>query len=130
MKKMLITVILTLISTSISTSAMAEWTLIQSSDDADMYIDFDLMETSAGLLKAWTLTDYKSRQENQVLSATWQELYDCNVEKFKVLSISKFSESLGAGKSIELINFNDANWSAVVPYSIGELKSKIICSKE
>ena len=130
MKKMLITVILTLISTSISTSAMAEWTLIQSSDDADMYIDFDLMETSAGLLKAWTLTDYKSRQENQVLSATWQELYDCNVEKFKVLSISKFSESLGAGKSIELINFNDTNWSAVVPYSIGELKSKIICSKE
>ena len=130
MKKMLITVILTLISTSISTSAMAEWTLIQSSDDADMYIDFDLMETSAGLLKAWTLTDYKSRQENQVLSATWRELYDCNIEKFKVLSISKFSESMGAGKSIELINFNDAHWSAVVPYSIGELKSKIICSKK
>lgn len=122
---------LTLILICISYSASAEWTLIQSSDEGNMYIDFDSIDKTTDALKVWTLYDYQLTQDKHVQSAKSHETYDCRHGKFKVLSISRFSDHMGVGELIDSYHYDDskAEWYAVAPYTSGELKKNIICSK-
>lgn len=97
-----------------------------------MYIDFDSKEKSADVLKVWTLNDYQLTQGKRVQSAKSYEMHDCKRGKFKVLSISQFSDHMGAGELIDSYHFDASNteWHIVTPYSVGELKTNIICSKK
>jgi len=115
----------------ISTPASAEWTMIQASDNENVYVDFETIQKKGDLTAVSTLNDYFSAQQKQELSTQFVELHDCRHKKFKVLSMSHYSENLAKGDVIEALSFNEAeiDWSDVVNYSVGELKANIICSR-
>lgn len=120
-----------LILVSISATAMAEWTLIQTSDNGNMYIDFDSLQKNGDLVTVSTLNDYSEPQQKDELSAQFKELHDCRNKKFKALSINYYSSPLAQNGLIATVTLNEAEtpWSDVVKYSIGELKANIICSR-
>lgn len=115
----------------ISTPAAAEWTLIQTSDNENVYVDFDTLQKSDNLVTVSTLNDYYFLQQKKELSTQFTELHDCKHQKFKALSISYYSENMAKGDVIDTSSFNEPEtaWSDVVNYSVGELKAKIICSR-
>ena len=123
--------LLVLILFSISAEVAAEWTMIQTNDDGNMYIDFDSIKKSGDLISVLSLSDYYLAQQKQGLSSQWEELVDCKRKKFKALSINYYAENMGKGEILATTHFNESEtgWSDVVIYSIGELKINIICSK-
>ena len=123
--------LLVLILFSISAEVAAEWTMIQTNDDGNMYIDFDSIKKSGDLISVLSLSDYYLAQQKQGLSSQWEELVDCKRKKFKALSINYYAENMGKGEILATTHFNESEsgWSDVVKYSIGELKINIICSK-
>lgn len=127
LKKLLILFILS----TISTTALAEWTLIQTNDDGNMYVDFDSLQKSGNTVTVFTLNDFYALQANDALSTKWQEVHDCKSKRFKPIAITYYSKNMGQGNVIESRNFEETktDWSDVAPYSIGELKTNIICSK-
>lgn len=120
-----------LILISISTTAAAEWTLVQTGDNGSMYIDFDSLQKTGDLVTVLTLNDYYEPQQKDELSAQFKELHDCRNKKYKALSINYFSSPLAQGSLITTVTLNEPEtpWSDVVQYSIGELKANIICSR-
>ena len=127
MKKFLILFILS----TFSPISLAEWTLIQTNDDGNMYVDFDTLQKVGNTVTVSTLNDFYSLQQKDALSTKWREIHDCKSKHFKPLSTEYYSKNMGQGNLIESITFDDTktDWSEVVPYSIGELKTNIICSK-
>ena len=123
--------LLVLILFSISAEVAAEWTMIQTNDDGNMYIDFDSIKKSGDLMSVLSLSDYYLAQQKQGLSSQWEELVDCKRKKFKALSINYYAENMSKGEILATTHFNESEtgWSDVVKYSIGELKINIICSK-
>ena len=123
--------LLVLILFSISAEVAAEWTMIQTNDDGNMYIDFDSIKKSGDLISVLSLSDYYLAQQKQGLSSQWEELVDCKRKKFKALSINYDAENMSKGEILATTHFNESEtgWSDVVKYSIGELKINIICSK-
>lgn len=115
----------------ISTPATAEWTMIQTSDNGNMYIDFDSIQKSGESVSVSTLNDYYELQQKQELSSQWRELYDCKRKKFKILAVNYYAENMAKGNIIDASNLNEADiaWSDTVMYSIGELKTNLICSR-
>lgn len=111
--------------------AQAEWTMIQTHDEGNMYIDFDSLTKADGLVKVTTLNDYYITQNRGELSSQWTELHDCNNKRFKALTISYYKEKMGQGDVLESFTLSpdEIQWSEVVPYSVGALKANIICSR-
>ena len=114
-----------------SAEVAAEWTMIQSNDESNSYIDFDSMKKSGDLRHVSSLNDYYLAHPKQGLSSHWQELVDCKNKKFKALSIHHYAENMGKGDILASAYFNEADtlWTEPVRYSIGELKINIICSQ-
>lgn len=115
----------------ISTPAAAEWTMIQTSDNENVYVDFDTLQKSGNLVTVSTLNDYNFGQQKKELSTQFTELHDCKRKKFKALSMSYYSENMARGNLIEASSFDEPEiaWSDVVNDSVGELKTNIICSR-
>jgi len=115
----------------ISTPAAAEWTMIQTGDNENVYVDFDSLQKQGNLVTVSTLNDYNFKQQKNELSTQFTELHDCKLKKFKALSLSYYSENMAKGNVIGASSFNEPEiaWSDVVKYSVGELKANIICSR-
>lgn len=125
MNKILLVLIL------IATPAAAEWTMIQTGDNENVYVDFDSLQKQDNLVTVSTLNDYNFKQQRNELSTQFTELHDCKHKKFKALSLSYYSENMAKGNVIDASSFNEPEiaWSDVVKYSVGELKANIICSR-
>lgn len=115
----------------ISTPAAAEWTMIQTGDNENVYVDFDSLQKQGNLVTVTTLNDYNFKQQKKELSTQFTELHDCKHKKFKALALSYYSENMAHGDVIDASSFNEPEiaWSDVVKYSVGELKANIICSR-
>lgn len=115
----------------LSPMAHAEWTLIQTHDEGNMYIDFDSLKKADNLVTVTTLNDYFVSRDKDEMSSTWTELHDCKNKRFKALAIHYYKEKMGTGKLIETFTLNpdEIKWSDIVAYSVGALKANIICSK-
>ena len=114
-----------------TTQALAEWTMVQTNDEGNMYIDFDSLQKSGNLTTVSTLNDYYGAQNKRELSSVWREQHDCKNKKFKALSINYYSKNMGQGDVLESYQLNptETAWADVVQYSIGDLKANIICSR-
>lgn len=114
-----------------SSSVLADWTMIQTNDNGNMYIDFASVQRSAELVTVSTLSDYYVQQAKGELSSQWLELHDCKNKKFKALAIQYYADNMATGAVLATYNLPEAetSWSDVVPYSIGEVKANVICSR-
>lgn len=109
----------------------ADWTMVQTNDNSNMYIDFDTVKRSEALVTVSTLNDYYVAQAKGEMSSQWLELHDCKNKKFKALSIQYYAGNMAQGELLTTYHLpeTETRWSEIVPYSIGELKANVICSR-
>ena len=128
--------ILALLIIAFSTSAMAAWTLIDSNDEFDIYVDIASKRKVGNKVKAWTLYDYKSPQtltpNGQHLSTARQHEYDCVNETSRFLSFANYTEHMQTGSVVYSFTFKptDPDVVAILPNSNGESVFKVACGKK
>ena len=130
MKKLLITLLLTVL----STSAMAEWTYLISPDDKtyDNYIDKTTIRKRGNVAKMWELRDYKAPQyavDKPHLSGRLLQEYDCVEIRIRLLALTFFSDNMGRGQVIFNHQYDDSKWEDIAPGSVGMSKWKAVCKK-
>jgi len=128
MKKLLLTLLLAVV----SSSAMAEWVEVGTTNKSTYYANPTTIRKSGNKVKMWSLFDYNSVQEvgdKKFLSLKGQNEYDCKEEKIKVLSFTMHYENMGGGDAVYSNNESDENWEPVSPDSQGENLWKFACGK-
>jgi hypothetical protein len=132
MKKLLLAILLTII----STSAMAEWTLINFSDSSYVYADAKSKRKVGNKVKMWTLFDFKvpksfSNNESYLSFVSFVE-YDCvNVTK-KYLASNFYSENMQKGQLIRGATYpdNETTNDPIVPNTLDESAWEKACGKK
>jgi hypothetical protein len=130
MKKLLLTILLT-----ISTNAMAEWTLIEFTDETMVYADVKTIRKLGNKVKMWTLWDFKvpkSLKNESYLSFVSFVEYDCvNVTK-KYLASNFYSENMQKGRPISGSTYaaNETTNEAIAPNTLDEAAWEKACRKK
>jgi len=108
MKKLLIL----LFSILISFNSYAQWTYITEEEDGDKYyIDNDSLKEHDGHIYWWGLTDYVKPTRSGDLSAEAYSEGDCGINRWRLLSIIFFKQSMGRGQQdIQTPTGEYANW--------------------
>jgi len=131
MKKLLLTLLLTVV----SSNAMAEWVYVtetkkekEKADGFIAYADPTSIRKTGNRVKMWSLGDYKiTREEFGVTSSKSQDEYDCKEKKKRVLFISFYSGHMGKGESLFILN-ERGNWKPTLLGSADEAILKFACS--
>ena len=129
MKKLLITLLLAVL----STSAMAEWVQINANNNSTTYVDPTTIRKVGNKVKMWTMHDYKTMQIYEgkyYLSNKSQFEYDCKNETSASVADLSFSDNMGSGQLVSSYYKNGLNPLPVSPGSIGEFVWKIACGKQ
>ena len=125
---------LALVLAGLSGAAMAEWVAIGESDTFMHYVDPATIRRSGDISKIQTLLGYKTPQLNSdvasFLSTITQTEFDCKEERFRIVYLSRHSESMGAGSVVSTVNAPANSWSPVTPGSIGENQRIFACAKK
>lgn len=130
MKKLLLTLALTFV----STSTMAEWTRLGESDKKGgytAYADLASIRKAGDKAKMWTLFDYKVVQKAsgvEFLSEKTRREYDCKEKQMRILAYSLFGWNMESGELIRSYS-QPQKWAAVQPGSIDEMEWKMACGE-
>ena len=130
MKKLLLTLALTFL----STSTMAEWTKVGESDKKGgytAYTDLASIRKAGDKAKMWALFDYKVVQKAsgvEFLSEKIRREYDCKEKQMRVLAYSLFGWNMESGDLIRSYS-QPQKWAAVQSGSIDEMEWKIACGE-
>ena len=86
-----------------STSAMAEWTYLTSSKDANYYVDNNELRKNGNKVKMWAIIDFKSTQK--LSSYTYLSMkslfeFDCVEVTAVTSSVNFFSGNMSSGDMI------------------------------
>jgi hypothetical protein len=130
MKKLLLAILLTLI----STNAMAEWVLIAMGENANLYADIKSKRKLGNKVKVWNLYDFKAPETlngKQALSMVIFNEYDCINETYKTLSSSFYSGNMQQGASIGSKTFaiGETTHTPIVPNTIQHTGWEKACGK-
>jgi hypothetical protein len=115
---------------AVSAGAMAEWTKISNAADFDVYADLSTIRKSGGTAKIWIVHDFKKAEiassGKSYLSTMTRYEYDCNEEKFRGLSIYRYSGNMKNG---DMVSSHDyvSEWMSIPPESVGAKEFKIVC---
>ena len=130
MKNLLLTLMLTVI----SISAMAEWVELTKGDKEaqTVYVDPATIHKDSNNVKIWFLFDYKKAQELAYLplymSIKRQNEFNCKERHIRKLYVSYHAKQMGGGKVIYSDN-NSNDWSPVLLDSIDRELWKYACKK-
>lgn len=124
-------VIWTMLLAVVSTSAMAEWTRVDSNEDGTSYVDLATIRKEGDRTKVWVLFDKKTAQtidSGTFLSTKRQHEFDCKEGLSRYLNFAFHSENMGGGKAI-YAGSEPGKWSPVTPGSIKESQWKTVCGQ-
>ena len=110
------------------TSSQAEWTkVIENTDGTTHYVDFERIRKHDGFIYYWDLIDLLKPDGHGNMSYKTYNQGDCNLFRFKHLSISLYKEPMvsGTGRTFPL---ND-DWKYPSTNSLGETKLNLVCNK-
>ena len=133
MKKLFPTLILALI----STSAMAEWTVIGDGRDFPVtyYLDFKTINKQGQNVKVWELMNFDTPQEFK--GTTWKYLssrlqieFDCVKRESRILAFYLYAGNLASNEIVYSAKFPTAPWELVPPDSVTKELWNSVCVKE
>ncbi len=128
MHKLLISILLILVSTSV----MAEWTLIDSNDETNTYVDLNTIRKIGNKVKIWSLLDHKTARALSSQSYSSMKIhyeYDCKNETGRLLFITAYSGKMGTETPI-LPQSADSSADPIIPDSIDQSRFEIACGKK
>jgi hypothetical protein len=117
----------------VSSSAMAEWIAVGTSDDETLYVDpATIRWGDDNTAKMWAMNDFKMAQRLNELelfkSEKAEHEYDCKLAQSRLLYFTSHTENMAGGEVVEF-NVVPGDWARVTPNSkLGELW-KIACGK-
>jgi hypothetical protein len=111
--------------------SFAEWSLVHQ-DDADHYIDYELMTKNGHKIRAWYLQNYAEPQtikNIQYRSIRNRSEFDCKARKMRILAYALYPEPMSQGHA--LFNKGEAlDWQAIKPKTLNDLYLKLVCNKK
>ena len=127
MKKILLVLLF-----SISSIAHAQWSLIDTSDDAAFFIDYSTLQQAGQYKRVWRKTEYFPNSEmtvkHNVRSVRRYVEHDCREKKTRNLSFSAFKQS----NLVELIqNDNKTDeWNFIAPDTYSMFILEAVCKRK
>jgi len=120
----------------VSSSAIAEWTLVLAGKESTEYVDLATIRVSGDIVKMWTLTNISKNIENikvgdKAFSVKTVYEYDCKEHQSRLIFVAWYNEYMGSGGIDHSSNSPNSEWKPVVPGSdsIKEIRWKIACNK-
>ena len=125
MKRLLLILILTVM----SGSAIAEWAEAGRSKDFIVYYDPATIRKSGSKVIIWSLHDYKTaRGQVEYRSVTLESEYDCIKKQSRRLFLSFYQKNMGTGTTIRK-DIEPRSWLPISTGTIKESMWKISCRK-
>ena len=124
-------IILMMLLTVVSHSAMAEWIAVGSNKSTTIFVDTATIQRTGNMATMWHLTDFKTPQKDmgeEYLSTKDQNEYDCKATKMRRRASSQHSANMGKGKVVYSDSFA-TRWKPVTPDSGVEILWKFACIK-
>jgi len=121
-------ILLQVVSTS---SACAEWVLVDGNNKAKVYVDPETISRNGEVVKVWVLDDLKTahtRGFNTFLSTRAQEEHDCAKKRFRLVDIEQFAGNMGTGNSIYKKSGESA-WAPIPRETMAQSVWKFVCGK-
>ncbi len=135
MKRLLFAVLMMVCSVS-----WAEWEMIDilSQGDIVSFVDKSSIKDSGDTVKIWVLTDFSyvavqtDKTGGKYKSYKEELAFKCTEDKFSVVSLIHFSDSMGKGNVVYSAKFDESErfWKLVAPGSSDEVLFKIVCDKK
>jgi hypothetical protein len=128
LKKLLITLVLSLV----STSAFAEWTKVGEDDESTVYTDPSTVRKKGELTKIWSLYDFTQARVmsgKTYLSMEKQYEIDCANGKTRAMYIIYYAQKMGGGEK-GAFDYPPKQWQPVAPNSAVESIWKAACGKQ
>ncbi len=116
-------------------SAAAAWVQIGVANDGMVvYADPASIRTSGGVVKMWTLLDYKIAEKDDsgkpFLSAKLLHDYDCKDERARTQYYSLHAGHMATGSVVLREEHNNSEWQSAHRAIIGETLWKLACGKK
>ena len=126
MKKLLIL----LFSTLISFNSYGDWTYVTTQENGNKYyIDNDSLREHDGYVYWWGLTDHLKPSKWGHLSISSYNEGDCGINRWKLLSIVFFKQSMGKGQGETHTPTGDnANWNYPQTNQIDDMLLNYACN--
>lgn len=124
-------VILMMLLTVMSNSAMAELVNVGSNENTSIYVDTATIHRAGNMAEMSHLTDFSTPNKDMgeyYKSTRDQNEYDCKEAKWRRRAFSEYSKNMGAGKVVYSDSFT-ARWRPVPPDSGIEILWKFACTK-
>lgn len=107
--------------------AWSEWTKIDEGKVFHTYTDAKSLNVQPEGIYAWALYDFINQQPEGYRSAKVLFQIDCKENRYKMLSVNTFAESMGEGES-GMPKRSD-RWDDAAPKSLGFHVVKYICTQ-
>lgn len=117
----------------VSSGALATWEKVASDDDDDgsMYVDRATIRKSGATVKMWDVMSYQkirnARGVEPFFSIRSLSEYDCNAEKYRLLSYSFHTGKMASGQ-ISSSDTEVRNWKPIPPGTLVESAWQIACN--
>ena len=106
----------------------AAWEKVVESDSFAHYIDPSTIRKDGTLRSVWYLQQPKRRDPSGVMSRAGLMEYDCKDQRYRMRSLSAYSEPMAGGKTLGGIS-SPHEWNFVSPDSAYRLILEIVCEK-
>jgi len=126
------TAILMMLLAVVSSSAMAEWVELATTDISTFYVEPTTIRKSGNKVKMWVLENFNSVQEfsgDKYLSQKAQDEFDYKEEQRRLLYFTWHSENMGGGHTVYMGSKLKMNCKPVAPDSVARALWKFACGK-
>ena len=120
-------VILTMLLMLAAAPAWSEWEKVGETDALVAYIDPATIRKTGHLRRVWAMQDLKKKQRNGEMSRRLLREYDCEKERFKLLSVSTHSGPMATKQT--LVSTDEAGeWRYIAPGTSAAMGYRLICA--
>jgi hypothetical protein len=106
-----------------SINGYCEWTKVTTGNSSVHYVDFSTTKKIGSYLRVWDLIDYVDKTSEIALSDI-----DCDQERTRVISITKYSGPMATGTSRSLTS-KTPEWVYEIPNTTGHFILRRVCRK-
>ena len=119
----------------VSFSCYSKWESFRVEGNFTEYFELESIKKINNFIYIWSMIDYETPQKDGILSTKYYSKYDCNLKRYKIISIIDYKTKKGRGRNFEykknLKNeSSDSDWSYPSVESKDYSKIKFICGTQ
>ena len=117
-------------------SAQADWVFLTNSDEADIYVDGNYQSKNVGASQSvWTMLNYfepavVSGTAKKYRSALHFNKLDCVARTSANLAIRRYTDEMGRGPVVQLVNSPDTQLASTTPSSLVDTLIRVVCDRK